>query len=201
MDPAIVAAIIGAAAAIVAALIAVVIKKRSKEEGTPPVERAPLFSASGSAVQAGRDVSDSIIGSTHTKIDRSQYHGPVTKVEIGQFLAAADAKLLLPREPEETTLRELLFITERELPYSNYRTGLALSFTLRNQHDTQILIHSLRLDLLDFKDASSSEFREILGHAHGPPMYNSAPIPVYGIRVQVDARSKTCESVWGGVGR
>lgn len=95
--------------------------------------------------------------------------------------------------PKET----LLFITEEEYQYNSYSTGLALSFSLRNLHKENVLIHSMKLVLVDFKDSSSSEFNRVLKVLKPPRPSFSAPIAVHGVKIDISATEKDCSSYWG----
>ena len=99
-------------------------------------------------------------------------------------------KSALPQE-------NLLFITEQEYQYNKYQTGLALSFSLRNRHQENVLIHSMKLVLVSFKDSSSPEFSRVLKGLKPPKPSRSAMIYVHGIRIEISAAKQDCNSYWG----
>jgi hypothetical protein len=159
----------------------------------PPASDSRTAEGQPSPVTVGNvgELSHSVLGSSNVTLHETRL-GPLTQVII-ENLQVPDA---ISRQ-ESREGQTLAFLTEQAINYKSYLSGLALSFSLRNEHDENILIYSLVMTLRGFFDSSTIEFRTLVEQLTPPMPFMSAPIPVHGAQVQISPRERTCTVRWG----
>jgi hypothetical protein len=146
MDTKVLVALIGAAATVAAAIVATLAGHRRRATSSDN-EKA------GVVATAGRDISNSVIASGNVTLHETRL-GAITQVFIDNLQVGA-----VTSPPSSGDVHTLHFLTEQAINYKSYSTGLALSFSLRNGHQENILVHSMSISLRAFYDATQQSSR------------------------------------------